>query len=311
VIFNWQTHGTFTTVVGNLTSSYYGVNNLDFGRNLLTRLGQGWEVLAGVPFWYLGSSFQDAWWPAIFALAALTATVLAIARIGRPGLSRRLIFPYLIVAAVLVQSCFTVSALWHSHFVLALPLPALALGGTLDALADVWVWQRAQRVQRVGLAALAAIILCLLVGVDLRSDLQYHYALTQTGGLGSHSEAIYRLAAGLDNHQAEPLAFDWGIAAPVQFLTAGRVHPVEVFGYDSVQRPDVGFAERIRPLVREEGRLHLFHHPQDTVYQGRLAVYQQVLQEEGLVGRVVAVYYDRTGRLIFVVGDAARPPSAP
>ncbi len=298
-LFNWQTSGTLLTVVRNLGRSYYGVDNLAFGQNLVVRLRQVWDVLAGTPFWYLGGTFGNPWWPLALALGAVGSLTLALRKGGLP--LRRLLFPYLALGLIVVQSCFTVSALWHSHFALALPLPALALASTLDALARTNQGKRSP----VVLVALAVAFLAL---GDLAVDLRYHWALAQTGGLDGHTEAIYTLAERLeDAPHPQPLALDWGIAAPVEFLTEGRVRPLEVFGYESLEEPDEGFRERLRGLVREPGRYHLFHAPEETVYRGRLEAYQAVLEEERLEGRVVATVHDRSGRLIFVVGEACRP----
>ncbi|MGQ9457866.1 MAG: ArnT family glycosyltransferase [Anaerolineae bacterium] len=301
-LFNWQTSGTLLTLVHNLGRSYYGVDNLAFGQNLVTRLLQVRDVLAGTPFWYLGGTFEDPWWPPALALAALGIVALAFRRGEVPV--RRLLFPYLALALIVVQSCFTVSALWHSHFVLALPLPALALAAALDALA------RAGRGR--SLRVLPVLVAASLALWDLGVDVRYHQALAQTGGLGGHTEAIYTLAERLrDAPHPQPLALDWGIAAPVEFLTQGRVRPLEVFGYERLDRPDEGFQGRIRALVREPGRYHLFHAPEETVYRGRLEAYQAVLEEEGLQGRVAAAIYDRSGRLIFVVGEALPASGGP
>ncbi|MGQ9586473.1 MAG: ArnT family glycosyltransferase [Anaerolineae bacterium] len=295
--FNVQTRGTFLALFGNLRSSYYGVNNLAFGQNLLARLGQFWEVLAGSPFWYLGGTFENPLGPSAFLAAGMGACLMAARRGG--SLARRLLFPYLTLALILGQSCFTVSALWHSHFALLLPLPAVAVGGTADALVQAWPGHRFRS------SAVAWAVMGLLAGWNLWVDAQYHRTLALSGGLGGHTDAIYRLAADLKGSApSQPLAFDWGIAAPVEFLTGGQVRPQEVFGYEALDRPDPAFAERIRPLVREGERYHLFHAPDETIYQGRLEVYQQVLEEEGLQGKVVVTQHDRSGRLIFVVGKA-------
>ncbi|MEZ4611541.1 MAG: hypothetical protein R2838_15120 [Caldilineaceae bacterium] len=45
---------------GNLSQSYYGVNNLAVGANLATRLGQVVTVLRGDQFWYLGAVYANA-----------------------------------------------------------------------------------------------------------------------------------------------------------------------------------------------------------------------------------------------------------
>lgn len=302
-LFNWQTSGTLLTVVRNLGRSYYGVDNLAFGQNLVARLRQVWDVLAGTPFWYLGGTFGNPWWPAALALGAAASLALAFWRRNLPA--RRLLFPYLALGLVVVQSCFTVSALWHSHFALALPLPALALASTLDALA------RAGREKKAPVVLAALAVASLVLG-DLAVDVRYHQALARTGGLGGHTEAVYALAERLDAApHPQPLALDWGIAAPVEFLTEGRVRPLEVFGYESLERPDEGFQERLRGLLREPGRYHLFHAPEETVYRGRLEAYQALLEEEGLRGQVVATVHDRSGRLIFVVGEAVPALGSP
>lgn len=302
-LFNWQTGGTFLTVARNLGRSYYGVDNLAFGANLTTRLGQFRDVLAGTPFWYLGGTFANPWWPLALALAAAAAVGLAADR--RQHIAARALFPYLVLALVLVQSCFTVSALWHSHLVVALPLVPLALGGTLDAMG------RVPR-RRNWAAVLAGVVVAFLALWDLGADVQYHRALARTGGLGGHTAAIYRLAEVLQGApHAQPLALDWGIAAPVEFLTQGQVRPLEVFGYESLDYPDADFAARMRPLLHDPSRWHVFHAPEETIYRGRLAAYQNLLAEEGLEGQVVAAIHDPSGRMVFVVGKAVPASDAP
>ncbi|MBC7223349.1 MAG: hypothetical protein H5T59_03595, partial [Anaerolineae bacterium] len=302
-LFNWQTSGTFLTVARNLGRSYYGVDNLAFGANLATRLGQFRDVLAGTPFWYLGGTFANPWWPLSLALAAAAAVGLAVDR--RQSATARVLFPYVVLVFILVQSCFTVSALWHSHLVVALPLAPLALAGTLDALG------RVPRRRQWG-AILAGVAVAFLALWDLGVDVQYHRALARTGGLGGHTAAIYRLAEVLQGApHPQPLALDWGIAAPVEFLTQGQVRPLEVFGYESLDRPDANFAARMRPLLHDPTRWHVFHTPEETIYQGRLEAYQTLLAEEGLEGQVVAAVHDPSGRMVFVVGRAVPASDVP
>ena len=78
----------------------------------------------------------------------------------------------------------------------------------------------------------------LLVAGSLTADAGYHRALAETGGHRAHSDAVYRLAAYLDDAgDPAPLAMDWGIKASVQILTAGRVNPVESFFYSPEAPP--------------------------------------------------------------------------
>ena len=64
--------------------------------------------------------------------------------------------------------------------------------------------------------------------------LRYHQALAVSGGNGSHSDGITELARYLAvTAPSAPIALDWGMDAPLRYLTGGRVNPVEVFGYAS------------------------------------------------------------------------------
>ena len=94
---------------------------------------------------------------------------------------------------------------------------------------------RAPRILRV----LALIALVAWVGSDLATDIRYHRALAATGGHGAHSDAIYALAEHLDREGlTAPVALDWGLDAQIRYLTAGRVQPIEVFGYAGFDAPD-------------------------------------------------------------------------
>jgi hypothetical protein len=104
---------------------------------------------------------------------------------------------------------------------------------------------------------------------------RYHRALAISGGYSTHSDAIYHLADYLDQQgYTSPVALDWGIDAPVRFLTQGRVQPTDVFGYDRLDAPDPGFMARMKPYLDDWQSIYLIHAPDKTVFRGRVQAIQ-------------------------------------
>ncbi|GBL17401.1 hypothetical protein EMGBS1_02210 [Chloroflexota bacterium] len=100
-------------------------------------------------------------------------------------------------------------------------------------------------------------------------DFGYHRMLTKSGGRGAHSDAIERLATALTElNPPSVAALDWGFAPQVRLLTAGRVHPQEIFGYEWNSTAE--FEQRLRPLLAAPGTLFVFH-VNDAVFDRRPA----------------------------------------
>lgn len=298
IIFNLQTAGTLQTFLHNARTSYYGVNNLDFWHNLAERWKQFVLVLQGKHFWYLGETYASPLWPPVLVLSLALVLVVMALRGRRAGIPwRRALFPYLMIALIIVQSCFTISALWFTHYALLLPLPALALAGGLSFAAQQaaprwrgWIW------------ALAGVLAVGLIASDIQVDLRYHAILARSGGYHAHSDAVYRLAEALAARAQGPvLAMDWGISAPVQFLSLGRVAPREAFGYESLEVPDEGFAERLRPYLADPTVIYVFHPAEQVVYRGRAEAFNALVAEAGKQAAIIDVIYERSGRPAFVL----------
>ena len=308
ILFNQQTGGTLDAVFGNLAQSYYGVNNTDFLANLGARAGQLAVLLRGDHFWYLGGPFANALAAPLAAVLLLTAGGAALTTLRRRGQPRAGIvlgLALLFVALLVVFSSFTVSDLFITHYAIVQPfvllLAALALEilfmagrGGIGAATARRVWRTA--------AVLGALALLVWLAGDLRTDVRYHRALAETGGLASHSDAVERLAQWLDQEDvAQPLALDWGIDAPVRYLTGNRVQPLEIFGYERIDAPDDGFAARVEPILGDATRLYVLHADGDTVFRGRRAALEQLAAPRGLVVEEVATFSERSGRPVFVV----------
>jgi len=320
IVFNLQTGGTLSSIFDNLSSSYYGVRNAAFAANLAVRLRQLFSLLRGDHLWYLGGRFANdaAPWLAVSLIAGLLLISL-VRSLHRPRPSSFLppascllppasclsppasclsppascLLPLVFSLLVVVQSCFTVSDLFITHYAILLPFVFLAVGAAAVGLI------------RWGGHLLFVPVLAALIwwgAGDLRVTVQYHRALATTGGHAAHSDAIYHLAEYLDEHgYRSPLVLDWGIEAPIYFLTAGRVQPVEIFGYKRLDAPDESFAERLRSLLRDPSNVYLFHAPEETVFQGRREAFDRLVAEAGLVSRVEEVFYERSGHMLFVL----------
>lgn len=292
ILFNLQTGGTLASVQGNLERSYYGVDNRALLPNLGVRLGQLRTLLRGDQFWYLGGIFANG--PAPYLAGGLVLMGLLLAPRGQRW---ALLLPLALIALMVVQSVFTVSDLFVTHYALLLPLIPLT-GGLAAALIarprpGSTTWWR-------GGLALAALLLW--AGGDLWTTVRYHQALARTGGHSSHSSAITDLAAYLkENARGPVLALDWGISAQVEFLTVGAVRPLELFGYESLAEPDSGFAGRVEPFLSQPETLYLAHVPEDTVFRGRVEALRALAGDRGLQLQEERVFAEKSGRPLFVV----------
>ena len=307
ILFNFRTGGTLISIVGNLDSSYYGVRNTAFGANFLERAKQLLTLLRGDHFWYLGDGIANgaAPWLAIGLIALLLLiSLLGLRRRPRPSFLishplalLSLAFCFLFV----VQSSFTVSDLFITHYAILLPFVFLSVGAIADGLLR-WGGRACPRLGRRALLVPVLLVLIWWGAGDLWVTVQYHRALAASGGHAAHSDAIYDLAEYLDAHDVRsPLVLDWGMEASLYFLTAGRVQPAEIFGYEQLDAPDAGFVERLRFFLDDPSNVYLFHVPEETVFRGRREVFDRLAAEAGLVPRVEAVFYERSGRMIFVL----------
>jgi len=306
IIYNVQTKGTFLTLTGNLTSSYYGTYNLAFAENLATRLEQFKVALNGGHLWYLGGVFTNDFYPFFFVGAGLACIPVVLLRAKDEW--RRVAFPFLMPAFMVLASCFTVSALWLTHYAILVPFLPMAVAVALDLLVRYTIpsgaGHRGNSIRRFVPDLVVFLIIAVLTISDLQVDFSYHQALARSGGYAAHSDASYELARYLqDQGVASPLAMDWGIDAPVQFLTLGAVNPIEIFGYE--WEPNEAFEERLGTFLPNPDNLYIFHSPGESVFHRRQA-FDRLVVEMDKVSRVEKVILDRSGKSIFVLVRVSR-----
>lgn len=306
IVYNIQTGGTFANIAQNVRTSYYGVNNLAFVPNLLERFGQFIVILNGGHFWYLGDIRNSVLPASIFGVVFVCVVLLATRNVLRFNNNALLplktaLFPFLVIGLVIVASIATVSALWITHFAILMPWPAIAL--TISS----WFIHRHRRL-RIGLWP----ALGLLLVTNFLSTIRYHQSLAVSGGLGAHSDAIYEMSDWLANHANGPVvAMDWGLAAPVTYLTDGRVTPIEVFGY--AWKPDVELTHRLESFIAQPATLYLWRAPDEIIFD-RSREFKALYRPLNLEETIEEAFYERNGRPVLGVtrlvakGTAKNPP---
>jgi len=325
VAFNLQTGGTFLSVGANLTTSFYGVNNLDFAKNLAARVDHFRAVIAGrAHLWYLGGSFGNGLWEPALGLSAIVILGRWLFRRQR---SRLPVAILLLLALGLAQSSFTVSGLFPTHFAVFTPLwpilVALAaepiftrltapnLNGWLGASHSAVATGRCRGVVGwLGFVRLGMVVTALGLGMlfagDVMTTMQYHAALKESGGLGPHSDAVYRLIDWLNENVpkgAPIIAVDWGFAPQMRMLSRGELDPQEIFGYS--WEADEGFAERLDAALDQPGALFVFHFPQETIFPRR-EPFDAAVSERRWQVEQLAIISRRDGAPVFEVARIER-----
>lgn len=253
---------TLDVIERSATRTYLGTSNLDIPGNLLIRLAQAADVVrSGSHLWYLGGSFPNdlalAW-----VLAALLFLIVDCARRRWQDWRRQLLGPFLALAVIL-QSCYTISALWPTHFAVAAPLPAIIVGAAAGRIFDAPIGA-SPFVTRLARQA-AMLLLALALASQILTSLSYLRSVISTGGLSFHSSAIYELTDYLKQRGKPVLALDWGIAAQVEYLSGGAVQVEEHYRYE--QQPSGPDAELIASLNSD--RLYVTHAPGQEAFPHR------------------------------------------
>ncbi|MCY3898421.1 MAG: hypothetical protein OXF86_07605 [Caldilineaceae bacterium] len=332
ILFNLKTGGTLTTVTQNLGSSYYGVDNAAIWTNASVRWQQLLQTLRGDHFWYLGAVEQNAFAP------WLTLVLPAVA-LSRPAGRRVAGPPLLLLAAAFAASLFTVSDLFVTHYALLHPLVIAVTGVALHELwrssapivssetsgarlpdgtggevrekSRIWATERLRAlasryrmklpiVRMSPLQLIFAIFVCAGVLLDLRATAAYHGALTRSGGLVDHSDASYHLAYDLRHgSMGAPIVLDWGMEAPVRFLSEGSVRPVEVFGYSSLSEPDGAFIQRIEPFLQNVDNVYLLRAPGNELFRGRREAFERIVKERSGRLELEKVYAQQDGTPLY------------
>ena|GEM_PF-2177256 len=263
ILYNLLSGGaTFQVIRANETLTFLGANNADVIGNLKVRFVQAADVVrSGDHLWYLGGSFPNE-----IALAAVVAALVLLIASGlrERGQRWRMLLVPCLALLVIVQSCYTVSALWPTHFAIAAPLPAMIFG-IAAGRSRSWLQHNTDRVGRLARSLIGLMLAAVLI-TQLVTSLSYLNSTVSSGGLSFHSTAIYGLNRFLEHRPEHIVALDWGIAAPVEYLSGGDTQVEEFYGYEQTAPPSFGSALRER-FGRDE--LYITHTAHREAFQRR------------------------------------------
>jgi uncharacterized membrane protein len=300
ILYNLLSGGaTLQVIRANQTLTFLGANNADIVGNLKTRFAQAADVVrSGDHLWYLGGSFPNE-----IALASVIAALVILIAIGlreRGQRWRMLLVPCLSLL-VIVQSCYTVSALWPTHFAIAAPLPAM-LFGIAASRSRLWLQHGAGWAGRCGRGLIGVVIAAVLV-TQLVTSLSYLNSTVSSGGLSFHSTAIYGLNRFLEHRTEHVVALDWGIAAPVEYLSGGHTQVEEFYGYEQIAPPSFGSALRER-FGRDE--LYITHTAHREAFQRR-DTFLAAVASAGMWADPIAIVARSGGEPMIEVWRVRRP----
>lgn len=291
---------TLRVIQENSTRTYLGANNVDVVGNLRDRVTQVADVIqSGHHLWYLGGTFPNQV-ALISVLVGLLIIILTCWRDQWQNWRSMLLIPFLGLVVIL-QSCFTISALWPTHFAIATMLPAIIFGIAVSSSRSLLI-----RYDHFAGKCLRWLIVFLPVPVILMQILtsfNYLNVVIKTGGVSFHSTAIYDFSRSLDGRPEHMVALDWGIAPQVEYLTNGRVPVEEFYGYEQLAPPS--FSTELRKRF-EHNELYLTHAENQEAFQRRSA-FLKAVSEEGFVAERLNVSVRMDGIPLLEVWRVRRP----
>jgi hypothetical protein len=303
ILYNYLSgFATLRTVRSSATSTYLGVDNTQVLDNLWIRIDQAADVIrSGEHLWYLGGSFPNN--VALVSVVVACMIILAAWIVDRGRGWRTLLFVPFLGLMVIVQSCFTISALWHTHFAIATPLPAIIFGVAVSRV-HLWIMCLGQRWGRQLGSGLLMLAAGAVIITQVSTSWSYLNVLRSSGGLSFHASAIYQLSDSLERHSEQVIALDWGIATQLGYLSGGRMQVEEFYG---------GYEQTASPAFREELRkrfgqpaLYVTHAENQEAFQRR-AAFLETVADAGMWAERVDTIHGAEGVPLFEVWRV-RPP---
>lgn len=208
-----------------------GVNNWDYLNNLGMRLKDLFTLLKGDisgPFYWniFGNSIIEIAFSLMAALVIISLVSLLFLALFSPNLSKiiryRILFLYVIYAAVFFLSPFTLSGFNQGHLLVLLPFPQVAI-----ALFLSYIWRKDEQRKIVFIRIFGWFLIISILLFNIWMNIYFNVQMKKTGGYGRWSTAIYELADYLqENNITTPVMFGYGLHSNLMFLTDNKVTPI-------------------------------------------------------------------------------------
>lgn len=268
----------YWTLNGRFTYGWTGGDALDKGRPMPAH-GSLERALASA------ASLR----PAIGTLLPLALAAAVLVTLFASGSRHRLAFPLLITTFAWLQILPMKNAGGGHHFVLAYPMPQLAV-----AAAGMWV---AQRFKRLGVFVVT-IAMALVFVSQIAWDLRHIDSFRRTGGQWMWSDASYQIADHLKRTRPQLLVnMDWGFTYPIMLLTRAEITQYDFYGEIVFGDPkDVDRRTKyLTDFLAKPRTAFLFHAEAYDIFPQVRSFFDKVVQDLGYGLRIEQTFDQRTG----------------
>lgn len=211
---------TFKWIAGCLRHSEFGIDNLDYVRNLWLRFRTLWELLGQNPgkIIFLSSAPANKWYIYGFIFST-TWLVLSLffKQEGWPP-KKRVIFVLVFLTSAIFASPFTVSIFQAQHLFPLLPVIVILISVGLVAASRFFI----RKAIKIFVRLAVTVFLIFLTAGNMKGITHWYALSKRTGGIGQWSDAIYSLADWIKtNRHSSVFAFNKGYERGVFFLLEG------------------------------------------------------------------------------------------
>ena len=211
---------TFKWIAGCLRHTSFGIDNLDYARNLWLRLHTFWELLGQNPqnIIFLSSAPVNKWYVYGFIFSIVWLVLSLFFKQERWPPKKRVLLVLVFLTSAILTSPFTVSFFQAQHLFSLLPIIAIIISAGLVTASRFFIRKAIKIFVRLAVTA----FLIFLAAGNMRGITRWYALAERTGGTGEWSNAIYSLADWIkrDRHSLI-FAFNQGYERVIFFLLEG------------------------------------------------------------------------------------------
>jgi 4-amino-4-deoxy-L-arabinose transferase-like glycosyltransferase len=321
IAYNWRFHGmTFNnpnklnlslagetllrsitlmkTLNGTATNEF--TSNGDFQRLPLLLQREGGAALRRL----INPSGQSLGTLTVPALVIAVALILVLWKRGRMQLGASAQFFFLLCAFITVLIYLTPGSAGLQHFVMLYPFSTILIAfaaGTLGTNGEIS--DRPWRAVARNYAGPACVVV--LVLVQLFVDVETLKSFATKGGVGTWSDAIYKLADYASAHTESSFTLmDWGFNNQLLVLTQGRIQKQEAFAAVRAARGDEEQIRVMHAYLTRPKSIFVFHAPAYEIVP-MLELFERTLERYKLIARKVATFYQRDGQPVYLLYEVS------
>lgn len=287
---------TFKWIARCLRHTEYGIDNLDYVKNLLLRFNTLWQLMDQNPgnIIFLSSAPANKWYiyGFIFSIAWLVFSLFFKQEAWPP--KKRIIFLFVFLVSALLASPFTVSFFQAQHLFSLLPIISIIISTGLVAASRFFV----KKVTKFFIHLSVMVFLIFFTMGNMKGIIHWYTLSKSTGGIGKWSDAIYSLASWIKtNKHSSVFTFNQGHPQGIFFLLGGSENIDTLYSENQEQYIDnvVWFCNsKDSKLYRLCGKVSL-------VEKERFEKFRKMLTDLGKTLIEEKVFYQRDGTPVYCI----------